>query len=130
MKKAKNNFTIEMRIFENYEKVKHEIIKAIDFLRHSETPMGMCKIFDNQDHGFWHWVIKPWFQPERFGITNIWYQIWIDPGDMMRIEPLLEGGDRLWCIEIQKYYVFFYEVRKGRRILGKGRIKEILDIIL
>lgn len=74
--KAKNNFTIEMRIFENYEKVKHEIIKAIDFLRHSETPMGMCKIFDNQD------------------------------------------------------YVFFYEVRKGKRILGKGRIKEILDILL
>lgn len=71
--KAKNNFTIEMRIFENYEKVKHEIIKAIDLLRHSETPMGMCKIFDNQDHGFWHWVIKPWFQPERFGITNIWF---------------------------------------------------------
>lgn len=27
--KAKNNFTM---IFENYEKVKHEIIKAIDFL--------------------------------------------------------------------------------------------------
>lgn len=69
--KAKNNFTIEMRIFENYEKVKHEIIKAIDFLRHSETPMGMCKIFDNRDHGFWHRVIKPWFQPERFGITHL-----------------------------------------------------------
>lgn len=30
--KAKNNFTIEMRIFENYEKVKYEIIKVIDFL--------------------------------------------------------------------------------------------------
>ena len=29
---------------------------------------------------------------------SIWYQIWIDPGDMM--EPLLEGGNRLWCIEI------------------------------
>ena len=50
---------------------------------------------------------------------SIWYQIWIDPGDMMRIEPLLEGGNRLWCIEIQKYYVFFYEVRNGRRIIGK-----------
>lgn len=25
---AKNNFTIEMRIFENYEKVKYEIIKV------------------------------------------------------------------------------------------------------
>lgn len=29
--KAKNNFTIEMRIFENYEKVKYEIIKVIGY---------------------------------------------------------------------------------------------------
>lgn len=48
----------------------------------------------------------------------------------MRIEPLLEGGNRLWCIEIQKYYVFFYEVRNGRRIIGKNKIKEILNILL
>lgn len=39
--KAKDNFTIEMRIFENYEKVKHEIIKVIDFLRHAGTNLGM-----------------------------------------------------------------------------------------
>lgn len=70
---AKNNFTIEMRIFENYEKVKYEIIKVIDFLRHAGTNLGMCRIFDNQNHEFWHSVIKPWFQPERFGITNIWF---------------------------------------------------------
>lgn len=38
---AKNNFTIEMRIFENYEKVKYEIIKVIDFLRHAETNLGV-----------------------------------------------------------------------------------------
>ena len=30
--KAKNNFTIEMRVFENYEKVKYEIINVIGFL--------------------------------------------------------------------------------------------------
>lgn len=41
--KAKNNFTIEMRIF------------------------------DNQNHELWHSVIKPWFQPERFGITHLWF---------------------------------------------------------
>ena len=70
---AKNNFTIEMRIFENYEKVKYEIIKVIDFLRHAETNLGMCKIFDNQNHEFWHSVIKPWFQPERFGIIHLWF---------------------------------------------------------
>lgn len=50
--KAKNNFTIEMRIFENYEKVKYEIIKVIDFLRHAETNLEMCRIFDNQNHEF------------------------------------------------------------------------------
>ena len=71
--KAKNNFTIEMRIFENYEKVKYEIIKVIDFLRHAETNLGMCRIFDNQNPEFWHSVIKPWFQPERFGITHLWF---------------------------------------------------------
>lgn len=62
--------------------------------------------------------------------NRIWYQIWIPPGDMMRIEPLLEGGDRIWMEELEMYYLFFYEVRKGKRILGKGRIKEILDILL
>lgn len=71
--KAKNDFIIEMRIFENYEKVKHEIIKVIDFLRHAETNLGMCRIFDNQNHEFWHSVIKPWFKPERFGITHLWF---------------------------------------------------------
>ena len=49
--KAKNNFTIEMRIFENYEKVKYEIIKAIDFLRHSETLMGRYSIIRIMDSG-------------------------------------------------------------------------------
>lgn len=43
VEKAKNNFTIEMRIF------------------------------DNQNHELWHSVIKPWFQPERFGITYLWF---------------------------------------------------------
>ena len=62
--------------------------------------------------------------------NSIWYRIWIDPGDMMRIEPLLGGGDRIWMEELEMYYTFFYEIRNGRRVLGKGRIKEILDILL
>lgn len=36
---AKNNFTIEMRIFEKYE-----IIKVIDFLRHAGTNLGKGRI--------------------------------------------------------------------------------------
>lgn len=48
----------------------------------------------------------------------------------MRIESLLEGGDRIWMEELEMYYTFFYEIRNGRRVLGKDRIKGILDILL
>lgn len=60
----------------------------------------------------------------------VWYRLWINPEDMMRIEPLLEGGDRIWMEELEMYYLFFYEIRNGRRLLGKNRVKKILDTLL
>lgn len=62
--------------------------------------------------------------------NRIWYQLWIPPGDMMKIEPLLEGGTRVWMREM--YYIFFYEKKGHRRIgvLGKKRAKEILYCLL
>lgn len=64
--------------------------------------------------------------------NGVWYWLWINPEDMMRIEPLLEGGDRIWkkWMEDEMYYLFFYEINNGRRIIGKNKIKEILDILL
>lgn len=62
--------------------------------------------------------------------NRVWYRLWINPEDMMRIEPLLEGGDRIWMEELDMYYTFFYEIRNGRRVLGKDRVKKILDTIL
>lgn len=62
--------------------------------------------------------------------NRVWYWLWINPEDMMRIEPLLEGGDRIWMEEFDMYYTFFYEIRNGRRVLGEDRVKEILDILL
>lgn len=62
--------------------------------------------------------------------NRVWYRLWINPEDMMRIEPLLEGGDRIWMEELEMYYTFFYEIRNGRRVLGKDRVKKILDTIL
>lgn len=106
--KVKNNFTIKVRIFENYEKVKYEIIKAIDILRDDD-----------------HKRILRCSEGNR-----VWYRLWINPEDMMRIEPLLEGGDRIWMEELEMYYLFFYEINNGRRIIGKNKIKEILDILL
>lgn len=62
--------------------------------------------------------------------NRVWYRLWINPEDMMRIEPLLEGGDRIWMEELEMYYTLFYEIRNGRRVLGKDRVKKILDTIL
>lgn len=62
--------------------------------------------------------------------NRVWYRLWINPEDMMKIEPLLEGGDRIWMEELEMYYTFFYEIRNGRRVLGKDRVKKILDTIL
>lgn len=62
--------------------------------------------------------------------NRVWYRLWINPEDMMRIEPLLEGGDRIWMEELEMYYTFFYEIRNGGRVLGKDRVKKILDTIL
>ena len=36
----------------------------------------------------------------------VWYRLGINPEDMMRIEPLLEGGDRIWMEELEMYYTF------------------------
>lgn len=61
---------------------------------------------------------------------RIWYRLWINPEDVMRIESLLKGGDRIWMEELEMYYLFFYEISNGRRVLGKNRVKKILDTIL
>lgn len=54
--------------------------------------------------------------------NRVWYRLWINPEDMMRIEPLLEGGDRIWMM----YYLLFYEINNGRRLIGKNKILNIL----
>lgn len=43
---------------------------------------------------------------------------------------ITKGGDRIWMEELEMYYTFFYEIRNGRRVLGKDRVKKILDTIL
>ena len=62
--------------------------------------------------------------------NRVWYRLWINPEDMMRIEPLLEGGVRILMEVLVMYYTFFYEISNGRWGLGMVRFKDILDILL
>ena len=49
--------------------------------------------------------------------NRVWYQMWINPGDMLRIELLLEGGSRTWMKEIM------YSSMRERMVEGLlGRI--------
>lgn len=67
--------------------------------------------------------------------NRIWYQIWITQLDMNNIERYFDGyGEvkRWWLRDLQIWYVFFYEKKGGklRGVLGKDRVKEILDTLL
>lgn len=114
---SKENKVIEERIRNYYLPVKNTF-EAVLYgrLNIPDSPRGLCA-----DHK----RILRCSEGNR-----VWYRLWINPEDMMRIEPLLEGGDRIWMEELKMYYLFFYEISNGRRILGKDRIKEILDILL
>lgn len=67
--------------------------------------------------------------------NRIWYQIWITQLDMNCIERYFDGCSevkRWWLINLQRWYVFFYE-KNGRRVrgvLGKDRTKDLLRSIL
>lgn len=67
--------------------------------------------------------------------NRIWYQIWITQMDMISIQRYFEGyGEvkRWWLINLQQYYVFFYEKKGGktRGVLGKDRTKYLIRAIL
>lgn len=50
-----------------------------------------------------------------------------------RILKCQEGKNiwyRIWMEELEMYYLFFYEIRNNRKVLGKNRVKKILDILL
>lgn len=43
---------------------------------------------------------------------------------------IIGGGDRIWMEELEMYYTLFYEIRNGRRLIGRNRVKKILDTLL
>lgn len=50
--------------------------------------------------------------------------------DLIEASNYNDDLDRIWMEELEMYYLFFYEIRNGRRVLGKDRVKKILDILL
>lgn len=121
------NRVIEDRIREYYPQVKALIERVITKrLRNQNIPHGLCADFIEEDKKLWQEVIKPWFTPQRFGLTQL---------DMNNIERYFDGyGEvkRWWLRDLQIWYVFFYEKKGGkvRGVLGKDRTKDLIRGIL
>ena len=70
--------------------------------------------------------------------NRIWYQMWLTQLDMISIQRYFEGyiDNRVikawWLINLQQYYVFFYEKQgcKVRGVLVKDRTKDLIRAIL
>lgn len=126
------NKVIEGLVRDNYSKIKNTFYKVFDKRsKNPNSPVGLCADLieashykDDQDKILWRQVIKPWFTPQRFNLTYVYFGY-----SHKRILRCSEGN-RIWMEELEMYYTFFYEIRNGRRVLGKDRIKEILDILL
>lgn len=66
---------------------------------------------------------------------RIWYQMWLTDLEKMTIDRYFLPGVEVkywWLINLQRWYVFFYE-KRGRRVrgvLGKDRTKDLLRSLL
>lgn len=129
---SKENKVIEERLRNYYLPVKNVLETVRDRrINIPNSPGGLCVDLievsrtiniefnlSNDGTYLWQEVIKPWFTPQRFNLTHVYFGY---------SHHIIES---IWMEELEMYYTFFYEIRNGRRVLGKDRIKEILDILL
>lgn len=72
--KDQQNIIIEGMVGEYYSQVKALIeIVITERLRHQNIPHGLCTDFIGEDRKLWKAVIKPWFTPQRFGLTHVYF---------------------------------------------------------
>lgn len=66
--------------------------------------------------------------------NRIWYQMWLTDLEKMCIDRYFLDMEvkAWWLINLQRWYVFFYEKRGNsvRGVLGKDRTKDLLRSIL
>ena len=71
---SEENMVIEDRVREYYPQVKALIERVITKrLRYQNIPHGLCNDFIEEDKKLWREVIKPWFTPQRFGLTHVYF---------------------------------------------------------
>lgn len=78
---SKENKVIEGLVRDNYSKIKNTFYKVFNKrVKNSNSPVGLCADLieasnynDDLDRILWRKVIKPWFTPQRFNLTHVYF---------------------------------------------------------
>ena len=99
---------IEKRILAHYKNVRTTFEKVLaEWQRDPNIPCGLCASIlkwgqmDNR-YNLWREVIKPWFTPERFNITHVYFNYPTTFFEEVREEVILVKGIRWYKIPIEK----------------------------
>lgn len=68
------NKVIEGLVRDNYSKIKNTFYKVFNKrVKNPNSPVGLCADFIEEDKKLWQEVIKPWFTPQRFKLTHVYF---------------------------------------------------------
>lgn len=110
------NKVIEGLVRDNYSKIKNTFYKVFDKRsKNPNSPVGLCadlieasRYKDDPDRILWRKVIKPWFTPQRFNITHVYFG-YSTPLIQHLKEEVLNINGRVWFkvpLENLKNYEF------------------------
>lgn len=113
---SKENKVIEGLVRDNYSKIKNTFYKVFDKRsKNPNSPVGLCadlieasRYNDDPDRILWRKVIKPWFTPQRFNLTHVYFG-YSTPLIQHPKEEVLDINGRVWFkvpLENLKNYEF------------------------
>lgn len=97
------NKVIKGLIRDNYSKIKNTFYKVFNKrVKNPNSPVGLCADLieasnykDDQDRILWRKVIKPWFTPQRFNLTYVYFG-YSTPLIQHLKEEVLDINGRVW----------------------------------
>lgn len=105
------NKVIEGLVRDNYSKIKNTFYRVFDKrVKNPNSPVGLCADLieasnykDNSDRILWRKVIKPWFTPQRFNLTYVYFG-YSNPLIQHLKEEVLDINGRVWFkVPLEKF---------------------------
>lgn len=97
------NRVIEDKVREYYPQVKALIEMIITKrLRYQNMPHGLCADFIEEDKKLWIEVIKPWFTPQRFNLSHVYFGYYHQLIESIKDDILNVNGRAYFRVSIEE----------------------------